>query len=182
MKNVYTALVKAKAELGTALRAEAQGQYGNYAPLDAVLARIEPISTSHGLLNLQYMESFQNVPILITEIIHVLSTEHITSRYQLSVDKPGPQAMGAAETYARRRSLMTLYGLAVTEDDPDAKQQPQNRTSAPPPRNQPPHTPPYAPDIAEEAAVCHCGNRMMVSKYEPYDWYCGKCKSRQPRI
>ncbi len=33
----------------------------------------------------------------------------------------------------------------------------------------------------DEAMVCDCGNRMMISKYEPYDWYCGKCKGRKPR-
>lgn len=40
-----------------------------------------------------------------------------------------------------------------------------------------------APAVSGDLApVCSCGNKMMLSKYNPNEWYCTKCKAKVPRI
>jgi len=46
---------------------------------------------------------------------------------------------------------------------------------------QPKATKSYSHDQTQDAEICQCGNQMMVSRYAPFDWYCGKCKSHRER-
>lgn len=132
MKHLLKALASARAELGGAIRPDSKGQYNLYASLAHTLHTIDTVAAKHGLLNLQRPMDVPGAAIETT-IFHLESGESITSKYPLSTDGPGPQKMGAAETYARRRSLCTLYGLATEDDDPDQmpKQKPQQAVAKP---------------------------------------------------
>tara|TARA_R100000388_G_scaffold95006_1_gene85220 strand:- start:6108 stop:6629 length:522 start_codon:yes stop_codon:yes gene_type:complete len=61
---------------------------------------------------------------VITTITHTESGETKTSRCPLKVkDEKNPQAMGSAITYAKRYSLLAIFGLAVDDDAETATQQ-----------------------------------------------------------
>lgn len=119
MKEFYQAMAAAKKELGPTIHVDAKGQYGSYASLEQVLKIIEPVAQAHGLLILQYPDAPDKHPALVTRIVHIETEQWIQGTQLLVSDKPGPQGLGAAETYARRRGLMDFFGLA-TEDDVDA--------------------------------------------------------------
>lgn len=119
-KKLDYALFDLKKELGCTISADASGQYGSYVPLETVLSVLHPLLLKHGLLLVQFPNIVGDKPVLVTRITHIESGEFYEVGHLLVVEKPGPQGLGAAETYARRRTLMCIFGLA-TEDDPDAK-------------------------------------------------------------
>jgi hypothetical protein len=137
MKNLYKALFNIKAELGCTIHAESNGQYGAYASLEQVLRTVDPIVRKHGLLIVQGPNVTDvGGPLLTTRIVHVEADEWIEYRHLLTPDKAGPQGLGACETYARRRTIMDIFGLAAENDDPDAapqRTQPQRYSDKPKP-------------------------------------------------
>lgn len=61
---------------------------------------------------------------VLTEITHIASGELKRSRCPLKVkDDRNPQAMGSAITYAKRYSLLAIFGLAVDDDADTAIQE-----------------------------------------------------------
>lgn len=110
---LYEALFKVKQELGTKFHEEQS--------LDNVLAAIEPLVQKHGLLILQYpgiiVMASSCAPTLTTRIVHIATGHHLDTMQLLVTDKPGHQGLGTAETYARRRNLMDIFGIA-TKDEP----------------------------------------------------------------
>jgi hypothetical protein len=38
------------------------------------------------------------------------------------------------------------------------------------------------PKEPSSSGTCECGNKMMVSKFNHDEWYCGKCKTTKPRV
>jgi len=115
---------------------DGKGQYGAYATLGAALVASQP-ATSYGLshtqtFNYQLMPAatpegeaapWQVLTVLITTLRHV-SGEQIESHFPFPLNIPSRgnpiQAFGAAVTYARRYSLLAIYGLAAVDDDADS--------------------------------------------------------------
>lgn len=115
--DIYAALAAIKTELGNTIHAGTQGQYGAFANLKTVLA-VEGVALKHGILAMQGPQiTNDDKPLLVTNLWHLKSKDEIVYRYLLLPDKAGPQGLGAAETYARRRSYQTIFGLAPSEDD-----------------------------------------------------------------
>lgn len=86
----------------------------NYVNLEGVLGVIKPACEKHGLSIIQVPVGVHS---LETEVLHGESGE---SRKWLMTMEPGkntPQAVGSAITYARRYMLMSIFGLAGTDDD-----------------------------------------------------------------
>ena len=115
---------------------DGKGQYGAYATLGAALVASQP-ATKYGLshtqtFNYQIMPAatpegeaapWQILTILVTTLRHV-SGEQIESHFPFPLNIPSRgnpiQAFGAAVTYARRYSLLAIYGLAAVDDDADS--------------------------------------------------------------
>ena len=55
--------------------------------------------------------------VLITRIIHVSGNEIISSIELVSKDEKDPQKLGAAITYMRRYSIISILGLEAEDDD-----------------------------------------------------------------
>lgn len=126
MIELYKALLACKRDLGPKIHVDSKGQYGSYVSLEQVLAIVEPVAQKHGILILQYPDISQGTthPCLVTRVVHVETGDWIAGTQLLTPDKAGPQGLGACETYARRRTLMDIFGLA-SEGDPDAHPQQQ---------------------------------------------------------
>ena len=56
---------------------------------------------------------------LITILFHKETGQYIQSNYELILDKPNPQGVGSALTYAKRQILQALFGLSASEDEDD---------------------------------------------------------------
>lgn len=118
----YESMAAIKQEIGHRIAPNATGQYGGFVDLPKVLEVVESAAFKHGVLILQGPNiGMDGKPVLDTELIHTASEVSRSWRHLLVPDKAGPQGLGAAETYARRRSLLSIFGLASGEnDDPDA--------------------------------------------------------------
>ena len=115
---------------------DGKGQYGAYTTLGAALVASQP-ATEYGLshtqtFNYQLMPAatpegtdapWQILTVLVTTLRHV-SGEQIESHFPFPLNIPSRgnpiQAFGAAVTYARRYSLLAIYGLAAVDDDADS--------------------------------------------------------------
>jgi len=96
--------------------------YGyKYASLDTILSQIKVHLKKHNLLYIQPIAGTK----LITRIYHVTTGQYIESSVDINSLQGGGkmnnvQALGAAITYMRRYSLVSVLGL-VTEEDLDGK-------------------------------------------------------------
>jgi hypothetical protein len=112
------ALAKARAEMPALTFDKKNPHYNSsYATLAAHLDCAVPALSKHGLAVTQTTRVTEaGHVILVTTLRHVSGGE-ISGEYPVVGDKPGPQPMGSALTYARRYTLAALLGLAGEEDD-----------------------------------------------------------------
>ncbi len=88
-----------------------------FASLDAIMASVRPVLTRHGLAISQHPTALESgMPALRTILLHT-SGDKYQDIMPLAVDKPGPQALGSALTYARRYAVLAVLGLVADEDD-----------------------------------------------------------------
>lgn len=122
MKVLLTALAKAKREFDPVLKDRANDFFNSkYATLGAVLKAIGPALDDNGLTVIQHTDVNGNNDIcLITTLHHIESGESLVSTWPLHPVKKDPQGEGSACTYARRYSLMTMFGLNAEDDDGNA--------------------------------------------------------------
>lgn len=129
------AMFGAQSKMGP-LKKDSDNPYFNskYASLEAVLEVIKEPLFDSGL--------FVTQSIIGNELVTTVSTvegEEKAYHYPLACKDPqSPQAMGAAVSYARRYSLMAIFGLAAEDDDGNVASQ-QKPTYVPP--KQPANTP-----------------------------------------
>ena len=128
MKEITTALIKAKKNFKS-VSFDRKGQRNKYATLKSILIAVEDALLHEGILFMQ-CEGYDPTtthPTLETKLVHV-SGESISSIALISNDQNSPitnenQRYGAALSYARRYSAMTLLGLYADEDDLDEYEQ-----------------------------------------------------------
>jgi hypothetical protein len=107
---------------------DSKGNYGTYTSLAGALAACQP-ATSHGLSHSQTLHPLgEDVAVLRTTLFHS-SGETIYSDLPVPLKAEGGrgnywQALGSALTYARRYSLLAIYGLAAADDDAESSAQP----------------------------------------------------------
>jgi ERF superfamily len=99
----------------------ADGQYGKYADLTVVSAALLPLLANLGLAFTACPTMLDGAFVLDYQLKHV-SGDAVTGLYPLpDPNRLGPQALGAAITYARRYALCAVTGLAPGGDDDDAQ-------------------------------------------------------------
>ena len=87
----------------------------DYIQLDSLVKKIDPVCQEHGL----GIMMFPTGSGLITILFHKETGQYIQSNYELILDKPNPQGVGSALTYAKRQILQALFGLSASEDEDD---------------------------------------------------------------
>lgn len=167
-KEIHKILFEIKKEIGHTIAARGQGKYGMYAPLEDVLALLNPHFEKHSILMTQEPAHFDSHPLLITKFQHLPTGDIIAFHQILSPEAPGPQKLGAAETYARRRGLMTFFGLA-TEDDPDAKPEQPTIQSIAHSKAPSPSRAPKGNHTGIANKVIRCGKKFAGMKYGDCD-------------
>lgn len=139
MKNLLKALLAAQSELTDPVKNSTNPAFRNrYADLHAVLEAIEAPLAKNGLVITQTLrldESLGDAPktneqVLVTCLWHVESAEVISSTMALRPEKPTPQGMGSAISYARRYSLQALLGLTAVDDDGQEASKPSQKPAS----------------------------------------------------
>ena len=116
-------LLAAQVELPTQLRADTKGNRGKYLSLPDLIHAVRPILNRHGLILIQGPRPIEGAPWLATEIVDAESGMTVVeSLWPMAAgdtrNMSEGQALGAASTYARRYSVLSLLGITAS-DDPD---------------------------------------------------------------
>lgn len=132
------------AELFKAL-AQAQGEFTNavenknnpafksdYADLASVRAAVKAPLAKHGLAIMQHPITLNGQLWLQTSLVHS-SGQYVASAFALNVEKPTMQGLKSAITYARRASMLSILGIAESDDDDgnEAEAYPKPKAPAP---------------------------------------------------
>lgn len=130
MTEILKAFMKAKGEFPEIKKTKTNPFFkSKYAPLDVILAAVEPVLMANGLLLFQYPDG----DAVVTTLYHAESGETMPDgRYSLCAAKDDPQGQAAAYTYGRRCAIMTYLGIAAEDDDGNSAQRGrQGSTDAP---------------------------------------------------
>lgn len=121
MSAIHKALVAAQAAIGNPKKNKTNPHFRNtYADLAAVLDMIHEPLAANGLAVLQMVQVHDQEQFLKTVLVHESGTELDCGSMLLQPTKRDPQGYGSAITYARRYSLMALFGMAAEDDDGQA--------------------------------------------------------------
>lgn len=114
-KSVLEAMIAIQAEVQNPLKL-ARGNNYTYVELDALLDVLRPVATKHGIAIVQHVDA----DMLVTELWHVSGD---SKAFRMPLKPSGlrggseAQQMGAAVTYARKYSLMGLFGIHGDKDE-----------------------------------------------------------------
>jgi|GEM_PF-3123756 hypothetical protein len=144
---VLTQLMKAKAEMGTAVTKDATNPFhkSKYASLGAHLELCEPVLFKHGLLLLPTGNIINNQHVLVATLHHAESGQWIKTYLPLHNPKGDSQGVGASLTYMRRYAINSMFSLNAEDDDGETasgrgkydKQKPkEDNKTTPPPSNE----------------------------------------------
>ena len=119
LKELPKALAAFQAEHHAAGR-DSKGNYGAYTSLAGALAAIKN-ATAHGLSHSQTLHPLGEELILLRTSVFHISGELLCSDLPIPLKTEGRanywQGLGSAITYARRYSLLAIYGLAGEDDE-----------------------------------------------------------------
>lgn len=139
MKGIATALAKAQAEMGKALKQSNNPHFkSKYADLGNVMDACLPALNAAGIAVIQPTGEDDHGRYVETVLIHGESGESLTCRVPLIVNKNDMQGYGSAVTYGRRYGLMAMAGIAPEDDDGNAA------AASPPKQDQRQQKPPAA--------------------------------------
>lgn len=121
MKSIATALAKAQAEMGKALKQANNPHFkSKYADLGNVMDACLPALNAAGIAVIQPTGEDEHGRFVETILIHGESGESLACRVPLIVAKNDMQGYGSAVTYGRRYGLMAMAGIAPEDDDGNA--------------------------------------------------------------
>jgi hypothetical protein len=90
----------------------------SYADLNGVMDSLAPALVECNLIYVQYANRHDGVDVLTTELVNVSNPEDkIVSHTHLVIPSADMQKLGGAITYARRYSLISMFGLEAIDDD-----------------------------------------------------------------
>lgn len=139
-KSIDDAMIQIQRDMGPVLKNATNPAFrSKYADLGSVIETITGPLHDNGCYFHQAIDGM----LLHTTIKHVASQSELKSSAPIiSKDPDDPQKFGAAVTYMRRYSLLSLLGLAPEDDDGNSASQPrpqqQNNVVAPNNTQQPP--------------------------------------------
>ena len=84
-----------------------------YTDLNAIFEEVKPKIREKGFVLIQRVVNSS----LITELVHIKTSEKLESAMDLLTIKPDMQQLGSAVTYARRYSLLALLNIECEDDD-----------------------------------------------------------------
>jgi hypothetical protein len=120
MKGIATALVKAQANMGKALKQADNDHFrSKYADLGNVMDACMPALNEAGIAVIQPTGEDEHGRYVETILIHGESGETLACRVPLIINKNDMQAYGSAVSYARRYGLLSMAGVASASDDDD---------------------------------------------------------------
>ncbi|HPC09742.1 MAG TPA: ERF family protein, partial [archaeon] len=121
--NIYKILLEVQKELNNlTIPKDGYNPYFNseYTTLFTLLNVIKPVLNKHGILLYNKTYFIEQKLVKVETILHYTETGEELKGEFTSVPKDlTPQGIGAAETYGRRYSLMSLLGLISSEEDDD---------------------------------------------------------------
>lgn len=121
MKGIATALAKAQANMGKALKQANNPHFrSKYADLGNVMDACLPALNEAGIALIQPTGEDEHGRYVETILIHGESGESLSCRVPLIVSKNDMQGYGSAVTYCRRYGLMAMAGIAPEDDDGNA--------------------------------------------------------------
>jgi hypothetical protein len=121
MKGIATALAKAQANMGKALKQANNPHFrSKYADLGNVMDACLPALNEAGIALIQPTGTDEHGSFVETILIHGESGEQLACRVPLILGKNDMQGFGSAVTYARRYGLMAMAGIAPEDDDGNA--------------------------------------------------------------
>lgn len=130
---MIAALIKAQSEMGPLVKNASNPHFNSqFADLGETM-KVKEVLNANGFAVVQYLRVRPDDITLVTEFIHT-SGESIAGDWPVKPERPGPQALGSAVTYARRYSLQTLAALATADDDGNAATGGEMRDAASPDR------------------------------------------------
>lgn len=133
IKNIAPAFHKFQQECETPKKTAENKHIGNkYAPLDAILEVVTPALTNNGLFHVQETYNGENNHLGVKTIVYHTSGEFMEfETLWLPIGtKLTAQAVGSAQSYARRYSLCAALGIMAESEDDDgaaASQNPQKQ-------------------------------------------------------
>lgn len=112
---IYSQLVEAQGEF-PAVTKDRENPYFNskYATFKAIVEKVRPVLTRHGL---GFMQTARD-GVLVTEVFNGAG-QTVSSAVPLVTSATTPQALGSALTYAKRYGLQCALGIAVEDDESD---------------------------------------------------------------
>ena len=114
---IALALSKAQSEMSNATFNKVNPHFkSKYADLSAVRDSVIPALSKNEISLIQTTDIIDSKIILITTLCHS-SGQYISSKMPVIAEKPTPQSLGSALTYARRYALSSIAGIASEEDD-----------------------------------------------------------------
>tara|TARA_B100000949_G_scaffold135172_1_gene119058 strand:- start:1373 stop:2008 length:636 start_codon:yes stop_codon:yes gene_type:complete len=130
--HLSAALVKAQAEVESALKFSTNPHYGSpYADLTSVLTAIKPVLAKHGLAMVQYPGYGGDIVTMITLLIHE-SGEWLQSPVaSIPITKKDPHGAMSGYTYLRRGCASSLMALIADDDDGNAAVGPAPKQTKP---------------------------------------------------
>ena len=137
MKNIATALVKAKRAFGTVFKVSINPHFkSKFAPLDVCLEAVDAACLDNGIAVYQETSLDETGITVETVFLHESGESLRCGKLHVPAAKQDSQGYGSALTYARRYSLLTACGIAPEDDDGNAASKPKQvapRPPAPPP-------------------------------------------------
>jgi len=134
MKNIATALVKAKKEFDPAIKSSLNPHFrSKYADLAACIEAVDGALLNHGIFLYQETHEDSAGVTIETIFLHESGESIRCGKLHVPASKSDPQGYGSALSYARRYSLMAACGIAPEDDDGNAASKPQQRANAPAP-------------------------------------------------
>jgi hypothetical protein len=117
IEKLTTALNKAQAEMGGAVKGEANTFFKNkYADLSSIIKVIKPSFANNGLSYSQFPITSENRIGVETVIFHS-SGQFVSNEFTMNVPKADPQSAGSVITYCRRYALQAVAGVPAVDSD-----------------------------------------------------------------
>ena len=156
------ALADAQGEVENATKNSQNPHLKNkYADLAEILNTVRPVLSRHGLAVSQH-PSYSDGMVHVETIMLHKSGEWMSSTISTPVQKPDPQGVGSACTYARRYSLAAIVGLSQEDDDGHAASKPK---PGPAHQQQKPSPQPSAPKTEPDPLITDAQRKHLMAIY-----------------